>query len=202
MCHDAAHDAEPVVAAIKGAHRLVTLHVRREQRGRSAVGTYGATAVITSTTPDACNGVARSPTTARTPLLAAHRTAAGSTSTPITNVSGCARCSNAATAPLPVHRSTAVPAGRSTSVARRASSSVCAAWDVDPGRDAQVDATEAGPADDPRQRLARLTSAHPDLELGVVGTAAQQLVRLVLGRDTSRRGQAGDDVGQAGSGMS
>jgi hypothetical protein len=54
-------------------------------------------------------------------------------------------------------------------------------------------ATELQRAGDPGQRFALLTSSDPQIEHVVVGRCGEKFVRLLLGRNASRRSESGDD---------
>ena len=121
--HDATDQVEPVAPAVEGPAGLVAPDVRAEQ-SELAGGHVGRDPVTTSRCGTHARAEVRSATTTGTPLRRAHRAAVGSRSTPTTVALGTSARRCTATAPAPVHRSTARPCSANRDAARRASSSL------------------------------------------------------------------------------
>ena len=112
----------PPSSASRGSNACTSRGSKRIE----SVGTYGTTAVSTSTRCAKAGGSGSStkPSNTSTPFRRAHRAAPSSSSVARTCAEGTAAVITAAIAPTPVQRSTATPAGGRSVAARRANGSV------------------------------------------------------------------------------
>ncbi len=90
--------------------------------------------------------------------------ARSSTSDATTRAAGCLAFSTAAMAPLPVHRSMAVPASGKRAAARRCQRLTLQPRDVDPGIDPDIDIAELHVSGDPGQRLTGEATGHDEAQ--------------------------------------
>ncbi len=168
----------------------------RGSRRSASVGTYGTTAVMTSTVPSstAGSGSSKDPSNTSTWLRRAHRAAIGSSSVATTRARGLAAAITAAIAPAPVHRSTATPRGREQRGRAPSQRFGLHPRDVDARLHDERDVSERDGARQPGERFA--FGAPGDdrrKDVAIAGCRADQFVGFFGGGDAARLGQEGGD---------